>query len=116
MTSLQDDIGVPAGGDRMLINGELQTTGTAAKFDVPPRRRAGRWPSDQTIRRDVRRRLDCACATATRTPTANDMMDGKGYFVVIRTCGRTKQSRLAYRDGEKGYRGCLEAKTIGMPE
>jgi aldehyde dehydrogenase (NAD+) len=34
MTSVQSDSGVLAGDERMLIDGELQYTGSGAKFDV----------------------------------------------------------------------------------
>ncbi|MDT5074365.1 MAG: aldehyde dehydrogenase, partial [Mycobacterium sp.] len=34
MTSVQGDSGVLAGDERMLIDGELQYTGSGAKFDV----------------------------------------------------------------------------------
>ena len=34
MTSVQDETGVLAGDERMLIDGELQTTSSGATFDV----------------------------------------------------------------------------------
>ena len=87
MTSVQSEAAVPAGNERMLIDGELQYTVSGAKSDVI-------HPASEDVPGQV---TDGSVADMERA---------------VRAARRAFDGR---RDGEEGFKEYLESKTVGMP-
>ena len=74
MTSVQDETGVLAGEERMLIDGELQFTGSGAKFDVihPASEEVAGQATDGTVA-DMERAVGAARRAFDETDWSRDL-------------------------------------------
>lgn len=74
MTSVQDETGVLAGDERMLIDGELQTTGSGSTFDVihPATEQVAGQATDGTVE-DMSRAVAAARRAFDQTDWSRDL-------------------------------------------
>ena len=56
-----------------------------------------------------------AFCIARRLRTGNVTVNGRSHFGITSPFGGTKQSGLGRRNGDEGFTGYLEIKTIGHP-
>lgn len=87
MTSVQSEAAVPAGNERMLIDGELQYTVSGAKLDV----------------------IHPASEDVPGQATDGSVAD------MERAVGAARRAFDGRRNGEEGFKEYLKSKTVGMP-